>query len=278
MAWFQISFFSECLRRSVPLNVLLPAESVGPGVPVKSTEQYRTLYLLHGYMGNAQDWLLNTKIQEMSQQFNIAVVMPNGYNGFYVDQPRSGIRGSEFISQELVSFTRKLFPLSDRREDTLIGGLSMGGWGALYNAFRHSDVFGSAIGLSPPMILEDAVHSTDEPNFMGIQRGYYETVFGNVDQILESEANLSLVAKRALDTGVVLPNLYIACGYNDKLVPDNRKFVSYLKSLGIDHIYEEGPGTHEWFFWDRYLRRGLEQIIPEPPVTLSNPFWIEKEV
>ncbi len=133
MAWFQVSYFSECLNRPVPLNVLIPAETVGPNVNPVDGKPFRTLYLLHGYTGDCTDWLLNTQIAELSLQFNLAVVMPSGYNGFYVDTSRFVVRGEEFISRELVAFTRKLFPLSDRREDTVIGGFSMGGVGALYN-------------------------------------------------------------------------------------------------------------------------------------------------
>jgi hypothetical protein len=110
MAWFQMSFFSECLSRSVPVNVLLPADMFGPPDLIARPEKYKTLYLLHGYFGNHSDWLLNARVQEMSVQFNLAIVMMSGSNGFYVDQPKSGIRGSEFIGRELVMFTRNNLP------------------------------------------------------------------------------------------------------------------------------------------------------------------------
>lgn len=55
--------------------------------------------------------------------------MPFGENKFYVDHPQSNAYFSKFIGEELVSFTRRSFPLSTKREDTFIGGLSMGGYG-----------------------------------------------------------------------------------------------------------------------------------------------------
>ena len=98
MAWFQVNFFSVSLGRQVGLHVLLPAEMPGPipatGSEAAGKQKFKTLYLLHGYMGNCNDWLLNTPINELSQQYGLAVVMPSGDNGFYVDQPTSGVKGA----------------------------------------------------------------------------------------------------------------------------------------------------------------------------------------
>lgn len=276
MAWFQVNFFSECLSRSVPLNVLIPADTLGPPMEAPA-ERYRTLYLLHGYLGNYTDWLLKGNVQELSEQYNLAIVMPSGNNGFYVDQPRSGIRGSEFIGRELVEFTRKIFPLSDRREDTMIAGLSMGGYGAIYNAFKHSDIFGHAIALSAPIGLERALDASKEPVEMGLTRGYFETLHGDLTKIMETDRNLELFAKNLLESGRTLPDLYVACGYNDMLVSENRQFCRYLKAIGFPYFYEEGPGTHEWPFWSSFLRRGLNHAIHERLMVPPNPFWVEND-
>lgn len=276
MAWFQVSFFSECLSRSVPLNVLIPSDSLGP-VQAETSKKFRTLYLLHGYFGNYSDWLLKGQIQQLSEQFNLAIVTMSGNNGFYVDQPSSGIRGSEFIGRELVEFTRKIFPLSNRREDTIIGGLSMGGYGTLYNAFKYSDIFGHAIALSAPISLDRLKDMSDEPAEMGLHSGYFEALHGDLSKVIDSDRNLELSAKALLESGRVLPHVYIACGYNDMLVPESRKYCAYLKSIGFPHFYEEGPGSHEWPFWNTYLYRGLARVIPEGPFIMKNPFWIEHD-
>lgn len=51
--------------------------------------------------------------------------MPNGSDNY-----------GDFIGRELVELTRKIFPLSHKREDTFIGGLSMGGYGAIPNGIE----------------------------------------------------------------------------------------------------------------------------------------------
>jgi S-formylglutathione hydrolase FrmB len=267
MAWFQVSFYSECLSRSVPLNVLIPADN-GRLAASAREGNYRTLYLLHGYSGNCTDWLLNGQVNEISRQYQLAVVMPSGNNGDYVDQPKSGILGSTFVSRELVDFTRKLFPLSDRREDTILAGFSMGGYGALYNAMKRYDVFGHAIALSasfmPPIPKGDA------------ERAYFEALHGDVATVTETDRNLKLTAKTLLASGRVLPDLYIACGYNDVFVPKSRDYSAYLTEIGFEHTYEEGPGTHDWSFWNAYLRRGLDHVLPDRPALPPNRFWTDK--
>jgi S-formylglutathione hydrolase FrmB len=250
-----------------------------PGMPKTEPTPFKTLYLLHGYMGNNIDWLINTQINEMSQQFNIAVVMPSGENGFYVDQLLSGYMGSEFISRELVEYTRSIFPLSHKREETFIGGLSMGGYGALYNGLKNSDVFGATIALSSAIITETIQGVTDEPNFMGITRGYYKALLGDncfdID-LNASEYNPAVLAKKILDSGKPLPKLYFACGYNDMLCLGSRKLHEDLNNMGFEHCYEEGPGSHEWAFWNRHLQRGLARLIklPEIPAGFANPFQV----
>jgi S-formylglutathione hydrolase FrmB len=94
---------------------------------------------------------------------------------------------------------------------------------------------------------------------------------------METDFNLEHLAARILREGCVLPDLYIACGYNDTLVPENRTFSRHLESIGFPHVYEEGPGTHEWLFWNPYIKRGLRHALQEEPAVLPNVFRIEKD-
>ena len=276
MALFRTSFYSDCYKRLTQMNVLLPLDT--PSIPGahKEHKPYKTLYLLHGYRGNCDDWLHKSLIADIAEEFDIAVVMPDGVNGCYVDQPLSGIRGSEFIGRELIDITRRTFPLSDKREDTLIAGLSMGGYGTLYNSLKHSDIFGHAIALSTPVRVLRYESEYEPKNMEGKHAtGYFKTLHGDLDKVNETDRNIALQAKRILASGKPIPDLYIACGFNDVLVPENRELHEQLRDMGFTHIYEEGPGTHEWPFWNEFLRSGLKYILGEPIVP-SNPFWVEQ--
>ena len=278
MALFQVDFASKCFNHTVTLSVLVPSDFTGPPELVPPLGPYKTVYLLHGFRGNHTSWLLNSQVEEMSRQFNIAFVMPSGHNGFYVDAPRSGIKGSAFIGRELVDFTRKLFPLSPARENTIIAGYSMGAYGTIYNALKYADVFGHAISLSAPVIPDRRLSEHEPKNVdMGQNESFFKALHGDTNKIMQTDRNLLLLTKQALDSGVPLSNFYIACGYNDMLVRENREFIKSLREMGFPHFYEEGPGTHEWLFWNAFLRRGLRHVIGEEQYIMPSPFWADEE-
>ena len=127
MALVQVDFFSEKLMRTVTINAIIPVDKKLN----QPNKKFKTLYLLHGIFGNYTDWVCGTRIQRWAQDHDLAVIMPSGENKFYVDNENSHEYYSQFIGEELVSITRAMFPLSQRREDTFIAGLSMGGYGAI---------------------------------------------------------------------------------------------------------------------------------------------------
>ena len=162
MALIQVNFLSEALMRTVPVQVILPVDKMGvPGSTVREEKPFKTLYLLHGIFGNYTDWVSGTNIQRWAEERSLAVVMPSGDNMFYVDQKEGHNFYGEYIGRELVEMTRRMFPLSRKREDTYIGGLSMGGYGALRNGLKYSGTFGCIASLSGAMLIDDIAERTD---------------------------------------------------------------------------------------------------------------------
>ena len=121
MALMEVNFFSKALMRPVTMNVILPADKVFFGEETEEENKpFKTLYLLHGVMGNYTDWVTGTCIKRWAEEKNLAVVMPSGANMFYMDHPNANENYSEFIGKELVKITRRMFPLSHKKEDTFI--------------------------------------------------------------------------------------------------------------------------------------------------------------
>jgi len=273
MAIIQCTFTSMSLHRPVNFTAFLPGDSMfpvpGPMKPLK------TLYLLHGYTGGSMDWFKSGEIGDISQMNNLAIIMPEGDNHFYVDDLGRLDMYSQLIGKELVEFTRKVFPLSDKREDTIIGGISMGGFGALINGMRFHDTFGHIVAISPALVKYDIANSTDEPNPVGATRGFFASVFGDLDKYPESENNPAVLAARLKAEGAQFPSIYLACGRNDMLVMPARELHGDLLKLGIAHTYVEGPGTHENIFFFPHLRHGLSYIDLDRMPVMPNPFWIE---
>lgn len=259
MALIQCNFFSKALMRTVPIQVVLPTDKfVGPA-GTQPEGPFKTLYLLHGIMGNYTDWVSGTRVQSWAQDRNLAVVMPSGDNSFYVDNPRTSANYGTFIGKELVDFTRRSFPLSRKREDTFIGGLSMGGFGSIVNGLQNPETFGAVCALSSALILDSAPQNKEYTDNLFTNRGYYESLFGDLTKVRGSVFDYDALAERVAPLAEK-PRFYMACGTEDELIGVNRAFRDHLKELGFDVTYEEGPGVHDWYFWDKYILRAMEWL------------------
>lgn len=261
MALIQVNLMSECLVRTVPVNVILPVDKLTfPGMPKREEKPFKTLYLLHGVFGNYTDWAAGTMVQRWAEEKDLAVVMPSGDNMFYVDQEAPHNYYGEYIGRELVELTRKMFPLSRRREDTFIAGLSMGGYGAIRNGLKYHDTFGCVAGLSSALIIDGLEARTNEHPMFIERRDYAETIFGDLSRVKNSDKNPEWLVKKLVKEGAELPKVYMCCGLSDSLLEPNRKLRDVFLKEGVDLTYEEGPGAHEWDFWNRYIKKVIDWL------------------
>lgn len=266
MAILQCNFFSKSLMRTVPIQVILPTDKMTfTDEPKAESKPFKTLYLLHGIFGNYTDWVSGTRIQSWAQDKNLAVVMPSGDNSFYVDNPKTSALYGTFIGKELVDFTRRSFPLSHKREDTYIGGLSMGGYGAIVNGLQNPQTFGAICALSSALILERAESVQEYTDFLMTNKGYYESVFGDLTKVRGSIMDYNTLAE-GLAGSEIKPDIYLACGTEDDLIVPNRIYRDLLTSLGFNITWVEGPGVHDWYFWDTYIKKALEWLPLEETV------------
>ena len=250
MALLQVNFFSDALKRTVPMQVILPADKIGPKGPVPVPENgYKTLYLLHGLFGNYTDWVCNTRIQQWAEAQDLVVVMPSGDNSFYVDWKMPNSNYGKFIGEELVNVTRMMFPLSDRKEDTFIAGLSMGGYGAMRNGLKYSDTFSHIASFS------GALHIADET---GIHPGWGTQLLQN-----DPDSNPAVLLADLKKAGKPIPKIYISCGMDDDLLPASRHYRDLCAEAGADVTYIEEPGYgHEWDFWDKHVCKIIKEWLP----------------
>lgn len=259
MAFLRTEIFSTSLKRNVSLTVILPSDAIS-GVPVQPP--YKTLYFLHGYSGEGMVLATYLSLRKHSELKGIAIVLPDGYNSFYVDHPERDENYSRFIGEELVQITRQMFPLSQRREDTFIGGISMGGYGALYNAGKYPKTFSKVLAMSPAVDGYDLLEKHQEGP-AGFAPGIFENVYGDKDSYYQSEYYLpNLYGKLQGD----VPKLWVACGTEDDLVyPVVKKFTEELERLGVDHVARFSTGKHELEFWEEMLDPGFSYLaeIPE---------------
>lgn len=265
MALLQMQLLSRSLMRTVPVTVVLPADKMTDfNAPLLPEKKYPTLYLLHGIFGSSLDWLSGTRIERFATEHDLCVVMPSGDNSFYVDRPGANQNYGTFVGQELVELTRRILPLSRERKDTFIGGLSMGGFGALRNGLKYSDTFSAIIALSAAL-QTDLMPDWDDsaPVFM-MRRSYAAECFGDLDTLTRSDKHPLWLVDRLLEAGKEIPALYMACGESDSLLSNNRRFVEALNQRKVPVNFQTGPGGHDWDFWDTYIQKALDWLpIPQ---------------
>ena len=155
MAVFEFSFFSSSMHRNTEVTACIPAGGpMFPGTPPAPKTPLRLLILLHGYSGSHADWVRGSSIDQLATMHHMAVFCPSGENSFYIDDPSRDAMYEQFICRELPKFAREVFHISDKVEDTFIGGLSMGGYGAIRNGLKNPDVFGGILAFSSALITD----------------------------------------------------------------------------------------------------------------------------
>jgi putative tributyrin esterase len=241
MSLCDVHWYSSVLQKHVGARVILPDVGEPP---------FPTYYLLHGLTDDYTGWTRRTRIECYARGLPLLIVMPDGFRGFYTDNAE-GPAYSCYVADELVTFVERNFPARPNRDARCIGGLSMGGYGALRTALAYPDRYASANSHSGAL-LYGARNALRDPSPLTATEQRH--IFGPVPA--GSDHDLLALAKRAKDSGA-LPELLLDCGSEDHLLGDSRAVHECLTRLGIAHEYREFPGAHDWDYWDARVRDAL---------------------
>ena len=144
-----------------------------------------------------------------------------------------------------------MFNISDKREDTFIAGLSMGGYGALKAAIEKPEQYSYAASLSGVVDIGTMFDSKElYSDAERLQTFDNKDPRGGRDDIL-------VRLKEQVKAGKKLPKLFVAIGQQDFMYEDNVRFYNEIKDL-TDVTFLEEPGGHTWDFWDRNIKRTVE--------------------
>jgi S-formylglutathione hydrolase FrmB len=237
MALATLNWRSDVLEKWTHCQVLLPERGEPP---------YATFYLLHGLSDDDSIWLRQTRLEVYARQYPLLVVMPDGYRGFYTNN-HHGPAYARHIGEELVTFIERTFPVRRARAARCIGGLSMGGYGALRLALGYPETFASVTSHSGALMHGSRAVPADDP-------GFWRGIFG--PSPVGTDHDLLYLARQA-QRARRLPKIRLDCGTEDFLLADNREFHDRMKRTGIAHDYIEFPGAHTWDYWDQHVQDAL---------------------
>ena len=249
--FLEMNFKSIELKRHTQVFVLLPDKNE------KDDTSYKTLWLLHGLSDDNTGWMRYTSIERYAKKHSLAVIMPNADRSWYTDTAYDANYFS-FMTKELPELCFRTFSqMSQRRENNIVAGLSMGGYGAIKMAFSCPEQYGSCISLSGSLDITRKGRSCN--------LNEWRSIFGfDMNSPLElegSEHDLYALTSKAKGEGKQLPKLYMWCGTEDSLIEVNRSFDQHLTELGVSHKFESSEGDHSWKWWDLHIQGALEWIL-----------------
>ncbi len=204
-----VEFESAALGRVTTYTALVPDGGAPP---------FAVLYQLHGASDDHRAWLYKSSLVRYVEGLPLVVVMPSGENSDYVDA------WERLVVDDLPAHVARTFRVREGR--AAIGGLSMGGYGAIRLGLKYADRFASIFA-----------HSSRLP--VGGDDRDVDVVAARVDRAR-------------------MPALAFDCGTEDHLLADSRRFHARLEALGLPHQYREHPGAHTWDYWDAHVREAIE--------------------
>jgi len=242
VSWLPASFasqvdtlttFSAAMKKNIKAVVVLPEGYT-------ESKTYPTVYLLHGAGDNFSGWVNKVPlIKKYADQFQLIIVCPDGnVTSWYFDSPEDPAWKYEtYVSTELVNIIDKKYKTIKDRKGRAITGLSMGGHGALYLAFKHQDTFGAAGSMSGGVDIRPFPLNWDIAKRLGPEETYPER--------WEQNSVINLIH-------LLTPNrlaINIDCGRDDFFYEVNMKLHEKLQYNNVPHDFTIRPGAHNWEYW-----------------------------
>lgn len=225
--------YSTAMKKNIKAVVILPNGYV-------KTTAYPVVYLLHGYSGNYADWVTKVPgVTQLADKHNLIIVCPDGnFGSWYYDSPvENDWRYETYVAKELVNYIDDRYATIKDRRGRAITGLSMGGHGAFYLAFRNQEVFGAAGSMSGGVDIRPFPNNWD----LARRLGSYSTHPENWEK--NTVANMLYL----LTPGSL--SIIFDCGTGDFFYGVNKALHEQMLERNIPHDFIVRPGVHNWEYW-----------------------------
>lgn len=232
---------SKLLERQVPYTVVFPH-----AYQTDKNARFPVLFLLDGASGSHKKWTKTWKLTEYSALYRMIIVNPSDFSvGSYTDsEVKPNGKWESYFFLELIPEIDKNFRTIPNREARAIGGVSMGGYGALKFGVKHPDkfVFVASIagGVNAAAWEDDLIYKSLKSELRAANDLY--KLFGELPS--EKISNL--------------PFIYLDCGVEDDgFIQDNQRLAEILFKRKIPHEFRQLPGGHTNEF---FIQQGPEVL------------------
>ncbi len=256
---------SKLMAREMPYRIVFPTNYEN-----NKSEKYAVVYLLHGLTGHFDNWGDKTKLADFAANYKYLIVMPEGNNGWYSDSATvPNDKYESYIVKELIPEIDKNFRTISDRNNRVIAGLSMGGYGSLKFGLKYPEMF-SLVG-SFSGALGAASWMEKDLGGRGVIAETIMSVYGAADSKTRQENDIyKLVREISPEKAKQLPFIYLDCGTEDFLIQSNRDYAALLLEKKIPHEFRQLPGKHDWVFWNSQIKEFFELIETKRQTAKAN--------
>lgn len=253
---------SKILGYDMKYSVYLPSDYY------TSNRSYPVLYLLHGYTDDETSWiqfggviLAADNLIEKGEASPMIIVMPDAGLTWFVNNYDGSVRYEDAFFSEFIPTIEKTYRIRSNKEFRAIGGLSMGGYGSLLYAMKHTDMFSACLPFSAA-IRNDKLMTER----LRIGESSSNECYGKLDgdvlpEIWKKNSILELAATLPIEQlGSV--KYYIDCGDKDELFFGNSLLHIELLERQVPHEFRVRGGNHEWSYWRKSIKDGLKFLYP----------------
>lgn len=253
MAYMTINYNSPTIGMHQNLTVILPEDSSFFN-PNAESKKLKSVLLLHGLASDETTYMRYTSIERYANEHQLAIIMPNVDHSAYTNM-RYGHSYYDYIL-EIYEYVHQILPLSTKREDNFIAGHSMGGYGTIKFALTQPEKFSKAAPLSAAFNIQ---------HLLELQWIDYspKAITGENTSAEGTHLDVYYLLEQAVKAKQTIPQLLIMCGTEDFLYQDNLDFVEALESYNVDYQFEDGPGVHDYAYWDQAIRRALSWFVED---------------
>ncbi len=245
-----LTLHSDVMNRDIEVIVVKPSvpkvmvKGKGKKAQIKAEEKsYPVVYLLHGAYGNSRAWLeIKPNLPDLADQYGMIFVTPSALNSWYFDSPKlKDFQYETFMTVDLIGYIDSHYKTIPSREGRAITGLSMGGHGALFLAFRHKDLYGACASMSGGVDIRPFPLNWNIPDVLGemaANKGDWDS--HTVVELVKTLKNHDL-------------EIEFDCGESDFFLEVNKDLHKRLLGHGIDHDFTTRPGGHTGEYWGNSL-------------------------
>ena len=243
-----VTFRSASLGREMPYRIVMPS-SITPG------QKLPVIYLLHGGGGGYRDWTNYSDVANYAES-GLVLVMPEGGSSYYTnsaEHPED--RYENYIVNDVISEVESKYPVATGRQNRVIVGVSMGGYGAVKIAMKNPELFVFAGGISAAVDVPTRPFSIKRLS----QWKFHSSIFGPSGSQTRHDNDPYALARSVEPSR--MPYLFLTCGAQEGLLPADRKLAAILEERGFKYEFHTAPGDHNWQQWNKQLPGVFESLL-----------------